>query len=644
MRYLVLLLVILTSACQLFAKEGKIKLGKQGVYTGEIVNKTPSGKGSLIFRTPKDKKTDFAIINGDFNGLSVINNSTIAISGYTLLQTKGYGTFSYIVNGKDGRFTLELKSPKIVNFSDTLLANSICFDFSLINDQWRLGVKSTPMTWMTDKWQNTVCLQTLDSLCENGEIVMEKVSFQTPAPLESREWNISHAYLYSKFIQQDNISSEEGYYALNEDCNYIYNPAKYEFTNVASNLSFQISKTSTAWCGYRVVRGDNDNILLIHRQSMYNNEVEIRDYDLNRFAQVCALNSKGESWAYLTPTYSYKGTIKDCDNVSFSDFKQNDIKYITGEHIEYSQIMNLGTHTQWYNGEPEKQIRERLTSKGVSASDLHDAVLKGRMSEDKALQEQIKRNEWQECRRKGILPTFTTRSDIESFLKWQPKQIGKYLNDWKTVTKLCDSDPASSSYYSQDPLDLEIYRQSTQYNADVNRFKVYKDNFYAFTIPLENVSVNGNSFTLKIRRGWYRGLCKTKRENYLYLEYYSGNSADGTYTFIVPIKRQNLKPKYFDFAPEEITYPTSALQLLKKVRDTNMTSKVELYMVFKPGCIEDPKAHQSWRIYYLNPVGLYLIDSMTGKIIIDMSSVLGRYSEAAVKEILREQKRYDETT
>ena len=309
MRYLVLLLVILTSACQLFAKEGKIKLGKQGVYTGEIVNKTPSGKGSLIFRTPKDKKTDFAIINGDFNGLSVINNSTIAISGYTLLQTKGYGTFSYIVNGKDGRFTLELKSPKIVNFSDTLLANSICFDFSLINDQWRLGVKSTPMTWMTDKWQNTVCLQTLDSLCENGEIVMEKVSFQTPAPLESREWNISHAYLYSKFIQQDNISSEEGYYALNEDCNYIYNPAKYEFTNVASNLSFQISKTSTAWCGYRVVRGDNDNILLIHRQSMYNNEVEIRDYDLNRFAQVCALNSKGESWAYLTPTYSYKGCL-----------------------------------------------------------------------------------------------------------------------------------------------------------------------------------------------------------------------------------------------------------------------------------------------------------------------------------------------
>lgn len=628
--------------CHLFAKEGKIKLGKQGVYIGEIVNKIPSGKGSLILKTPKDKKLDYAVINGDFSGLSIINNSTITVSGYPPLQTIGPGTFSYAENGKEGRLTLELQNPKIVNFGDTLLANSINFEFSQISNHWLLGVRSTPIPWMTEKWHNTVCLETIDSLCINGEIIMEKVSFEPPVTLKSLGWNISHAFLYSKYSSQGNFNSENGFYVLNEDCDYIYNPIQYEFTNVASNLSFQINKISTAWCGYRVVRGDN-SVMIINRQSMYGDDVEIRNYNLNNFAEICSLNSKGKSWTHIEPTYSYKGTIKDCNSVISSNFRINDIKYISGEHIEYGSLMNLDTHTKWYNGEPEKQIRERLTSKGISANDLQDAVLKGKISEEQALQIQNKRDEWQECRRKGILPQFATLSELESFLKGQPNQTGKYLNDWKTITKLCGSDPASSSYYSQDPLDLEIYRRSNQYGADVKKFKEYKNNFYAFTIPLDEVSVNGDSFTLKIRRGWYRGLCKTKRENYLYLEYYSGNSADGTYTFVVPIKRQNLKPKYFDFAPEEITYTSSDLQLLKKVRDTNLTSGVELYMIFKPGCIEDPEVHQSWRLYYLNPVGLYLIDSKSGRIIIDISTILGRYSESAVKEILREQKRYDET-
>lgn len=626
------------------AKDGKIKISNQITYQGGISNKQADGEGCIYFKNPQNKKEDFAQISGYFSSDFQLQDAKILSHILPSLQTEGKGVFTFSnIEPKGAKFQLELTEPKILSSEDTLQAYFVSIDASLIDNQWQANVRSIPFPWMKQYWRNTSFLQNIERKGNEGMIITQYASIKTPQLLQRTGWKVSHIIMCSNFKDGYTASQDSIYYVLNPLGEYVYNPDGNEFVNVSSTLSFKLSNGLNSWSGYRVLRKRNGNILIVHRKNSYNKDVEIEEYTEESFTKVCNLATQGKLWSKVKSLSSYSGTIDNCDKLSASNFSSSDFKFITGKYVERDAIGLVRQTTNWFNGEEENQIRKRLVSSGITASDLQLAVMNGKISTDKALQEQKKRNEWLDCRAKGILPTFKTLSEIEAFLNAQPDQFGKPINDWNSVKKLYEVDPALASYRSQDPLDLEIYRQSSQYLSDTHKFNEYKNNFYMFRVPLDNINVDGNSFTVKVNRGWYRGLCKTKRENYLYLEYRSGNSIDGTYTFVVPIKRQNLKPKYYDFAPEEITYPSTDLHLLKNIRDTNLTSKLELYLVFKPGCLEDPKAHKSWRLYYMNPVGLYLVNSINGKIILDMSSVLGKYSEDAVKAILKEQKKYDES-
>lgn len=101
-RILLFFAVLILSIGIADAKPQKIKYGKYVYYEGEVVNKQPNGKGSLVLVSPTNKKENVATLTGDFAGLS-IKNANITSSLLPDITTTGNQPIRVEVLGKMGK-------------------------------------------------------------------------------------------------------------------------------------------------------------------------------------------------------------------------------------------------------------------------------------------------------------------------------------------------------------------------------------------------------------------------------------------------------------------------------------------------------------------------------------------------------------
>lgn len=525
--FLLLVVGFLITPFCLSAKEGKIKLTKLISYQGEISEKSPIGNGSLYIKLTNSKNENFAVISGHFQTITAISNSSMQSACLPTFQIKGNATFSYShTKGQEESFCIEYSQPTtLINDRDTLICNSLLMNTNLEDGRWITLFKTTPLIWMTENWKDTDYYTNIVKLGAEGKIIAEKKSIEIPQPLLNRQWSVSHILTHS--IPDSLHFYQNLIYVLDPQCESVYNDHTGQFMNVKSGLSF-ISKNNHTWSGYRVL-SDDKNVTIIYKKSFLNDEVEIKEYSTTAFKKICALNNKiqqhkkvqqSESlfslesfsledlsalrvykWEQVPALRIYRGTIKNCNNVADGTFTQQDIHYLTGEYIERSEDNSVTKRILWRDGETESQLKDRLVVGGITDTELLTEVMKGSMTESHALTEQKNRNKWKEYRDRGNIPPVQILTTLEDYIKSQPNLLGTYKNDWNTVSKLCSDNPEILFHHSQDALDLEIYRQSSQYSNDKNKYATCKNNIYLFRIPIGNVDVDGKSFTITIRRG-----------------------------------------------------------------------------------------------------------------------------------------------
>lgn len=126
----ILILLMLGITLTISAKPGKIKYGKFLIYEGEVVDKQPSGAGTLKAIEPKNKKEYAFTIEGVFNGSAVTNPHIksqngmpeMNVEGVVVVETKGD-------NGKVEALNLLLKHVKITDFAKNEKAKSLGTEF-----------------------------------------------------------------------------------------------------------------------------------------------------------------------------------------------------------------------------------------------------------------------------------------------------------------------------------------------------------------------------------------------------------------------------------------------------------------------------------------------------------------------------------
>lgn len=126
----ILILLMLGITLTISAKPGKIKYGKFLIYEGEVVDKQPSGAGTLKAIEPKNKKEYAFTIEGVFNGSAVTNPHIksqngmpeMNVEGVVVVETKGD-------NGKVEALNLLLKHVKITDFAKNEKAESLGTEF-----------------------------------------------------------------------------------------------------------------------------------------------------------------------------------------------------------------------------------------------------------------------------------------------------------------------------------------------------------------------------------------------------------------------------------------------------------------------------------------------------------------------------------
>ena len=115
----ILILIMLGITLTISAKPGKIKYGKFLIYEGEVVDKQPSGAGTLKAIEPKNKKEYAFTIEGVFKGSAVTNPHIksqngmpeMNVEGVVVVETKGD-------NGKVESLNLQLNHVKITDFAN----------------------------------------------------------------------------------------------------------------------------------------------------------------------------------------------------------------------------------------------------------------------------------------------------------------------------------------------------------------------------------------------------------------------------------------------------------------------------------------------------------------------------------------------
>ena len=84
-----LIILLCGLALMASAKSGKIKYGKFLIYEGEVVDKQPSGVGTLKGINPENKKEYAFTIDGVFNGSAITDPYIKSNNGMPVMKVNG---------------------------------------------------------------------------------------------------------------------------------------------------------------------------------------------------------------------------------------------------------------------------------------------------------------------------------------------------------------------------------------------------------------------------------------------------------------------------------------------------------------------------------------------------------------------------
>lgn len=611
-----------------FAKEGKIKYGKDIIYQGEVQNKEPYGTGSLIILEPNAKDKHFAEIKGVFKGLSEVENPQIISSHIPDMSIIGIGSLTIQAEKKQpSAFNLYLKSATARIQNDELRFEGLTIKGETNYYGWNVEFKSEPFGWMKDVWRDTEYLSSLKGL-PFGEFIGETTHCNTPQELKDYKWDVSHIIKYLKFDNVYGFDAAHGNkfelskstYVLSPTCSYIYEREDNQqptFLNVATGYKFTINNDGN-WNGFRVL----DNVIIIRNQEI-SDAVQINTYPIGQFTD---------------PTSTYNGTIENCNDVINGTFKADDIKYYTGELDENGRAL------KWANGESEQQLRDRLTSRGVVYEPIVSAVLTGKKTVEQAVLEQQKLDsDKSNATKNNKLPEFTTADEILTFIDYQNENKDFYSQNFNVLKGLCFNDPAEF-FYEGDELDKAIYLRSPEYQTDSKYYKTLKTDFFLLELPTGKITVDGGSFSIRILVYGISDRPLSKKNNFISLEIPKKMDIDFEY-FRIPVNPAYWKKREYYDGPDLLVFNTNDFNLLKTVRSLAEENKVQLLLLCKPGTSRPGTWYNAQEThgtdFFLKSYGLYLIDKESGNIVADLSKALGAYSEPLINRTTTEQKNND---
>lgn len=348
-----------------FAKEGKLKVGKQLVYIGTVENKAPAGHGTLTALNPSTKDA-YCTINGEFNGFNQVKNPTLTLEGRDEISSMGIALLS-IDNQKPCNLVLNLSGTKMVYNNQSYTINGQSIKLSQEKNGWKIEVDMTDPAVISSELIALLEAKNLLNIKNNKapfiiygdkdlkeEPILEKLGYKIDKAFRifSRDKALSPITPNIYLVKKAGSESDHYIYAGNQLMN-LNNPS----------ITCEISPYNGSWSGIVVAGRGNESVAIIRESA-----------------------SKPDVTIYYTQEKHYKGTIKDVDKVVAADFDLGHLKFDNGTMIDGDKT------DKWINSVSETEIRSQLSSYRVE-SDLVDSVLSGNMTIDNAISNQQVRDE-----------------------------------------------------------------------------------------------------------------------------------------------------------------------------------------------------------------------------------------------------------
>lgn len=370
-----------------FAKEGKMKIEKQLVYTGALEKKTPNGMGTITATNSKDKGI-FCTITGEFDGLNQVKDPTVYVQGMGKFSVNGVVK---LVFDKDKAHSIAIDMTGTTFFFEGQSYKIDALKINIIQEKnnWKAEWSIEIPTWMNEELLSNIKVNFFNRKDISGMLVFSaEPQFSAPDVIKKLGYEANKAIRFFSPggpIPLKSLTKDIWFlnYPYGEQPQYIYSDyklvnAKYMYRNEKMELPVSATIMSDgSWVGYVLLECENDLVFFTRADS---NKPEVKI-----------------EWTESKDTYI--GTIKNVNSVITSDFNACNIEFDNGTFTK-----NYKTQ-QWINGKSESEIREQLSQKNVD-SDLIDSVVSGEMTIDIAISEQGLRDEQERQRVEGIKQEF----------------------------------------------------------------------------------------------------------------------------------------------------------------------------------------------------------------------------------------------
>lgn len=194
---------------------------------------------------------------------------------------------------------------------------------------------------------------------------------------------------------------------------------------------------------------------------------------------------------------------------------------------------------------------------------------------------------------------------------------------YRELIALCSNDVLA--YYGKsrmDDLDKALYKKSEEYRTDLSNFNKKRNEKMAIVFPLDKLSEPEWEFSSTGFSFRALGTKPSPTDNANLL---------GLMDLVFPVNPNLVKPD--DHLKCWHTFKCSNLEKLQEIRANK--DNLEMLYIFKPGA---KAISRYWSadvmdyVYLVNPIALYLLNSNTGEVVLDLSNCLRKTGIAADKQ------------
>ncbi len=226
-----------------YAKDKKLKLSKNIVYVGEVLDKQPYGKGQIKCLDPEDKENPTVTIEGRFNRGKITNAE---------LHTKGFDGFAVL-----GDFDYFIETDNDKNqflYVHTVYASKVYYSHNSISQNSSspafMKINGIDVSFRFDKKAESWDYQLIDKSNATQESITQIVEFANKCPEGLYPFGYNDSNLSKSLCP---ITISKGGLVLSGGITYKFNNSD-EYSNGTLTINqkgvFNI-KSDTEWNGYR---------------------------------------------------------------------------------------------------------------------------------------------------------------------------------------------------------------------------------------------------------------------------------------------------------------------------------------------------------------------------------------------------------